>query len=164
VGQPPGGNAFNDYATRNHFNLLHKDEVGGRVRRSRPTQTPAATALSAEQKVTEQADEAAKAEAAAQAEAAKAAAQAEQKAAEQAEAVKRAAPFIEAVKTIVLMELPTAFDKPLGDLNEAEGHQLAGWQASLFKGIGNSKLRDVKSEPDLQAAWKFWRAAQGVPV
>jgi hypothetical protein len=57
------------------------------------------------------------------------------------------------VKRSILMEMPTAFGKPLGDLTEAEGRQLAGWQTALFAGIGDRRLRDVKSEADLQAAW-----------
>jgi hypothetical protein len=107
--------AFNDYATRNHFNLLVRDETGS-VRRSRP-----AARLTPEQ---------------------------------QQAAAKRAETIEAAVKQIVLMELPTPFGKPLGDLTEAEGRQLTGWQASLFDGLGDKRLRDAKSELDLQAAWE----------
>jgi hypothetical protein len=111
---------FNDYATRNHFNILYKEEVSGPVRRSRPTKTLSAAQATAEKTT----------------------------------AATRADTIMETVKSIVLMELPTPFDKPLGDLTEAEGRRLTGWQSSLFAGIGNKRLRDAKSEAELRAAWK----------
>jgi hypothetical protein len=111
-------NAFFDYCTRNHFNLLYKDERGAAGRKSR---RQAKVALTAEQ---------------------------------EAAIAKRAKTILAAAKAIALMELPTPFGKPLGDLTEAEGHELTGWQASLFDGIGDQRLRDVKSEKDLQAAWR----------
>jgi hypothetical protein len=121
---------FNDYCTINHYNLLYKDEIGSRVRRSRPRQTPIA-ALPAEQKV--------------------------------AAFEQKTNLAMETVKKIVIMEMPTAFldsngkPRPMGDLNETEGLQLTGWQASLYKGIGNSKLCEAKSEADLWAARNGWQ-------
>ena len=72
---------------------------------------------------------------------------------QKAEAEKRAAPIIESIKKLVLMELTTPFNKPLGDLNEAEGCKLTGWQATVFTGIGKQKLRDARTEADLHAAF-----------
>jgi hypothetical protein len=115
--------AFDNYCTRNHFNLLYKDEHGGFVRRSHPARASAVT-VTVEQRETAK-----------------------------AEAAKRAAPIIENIKRIVLMELPTPFGKPLGDLNEAEGCKLTGWQATVFAGIGKQKLRDARSEADLHKAF-----------
>ena len=116
--------AFNDYCTRNHFNILYRDETGGVVRRSRPRTPP--TAATGQQQDAKTADM----------------------------VVERVATAIETFKMIVLMEMPTPFGKPLGDLTEAEGSQLTGWHASVFNGIGNHPLRDVKTEAELQAAWR----------
>lgn len=114
--------SFNDYCTRNHFNLLRRDEQ---------LRLHAATRRQPRVTVTE-----------------------EQRAVETRAAEHRANETINAIRQIVLMELPTPFDKPLGDLTESEGKQLTGWHAKLFEGIGNRKLREARSENDLQAAWR----------
>lgn len=108
---------FNDYAVRNHANLLAADEREGLRRKQK-------TAL-AEQAIADK------------------------------EVAMRMDAVMETVKNIVLMELATPFGKPLGDLTGAEGRRLTGWQRLLFAGIGNKRLRDVKSEAELQAAWKL---------
>jgi hypothetical protein len=120
--------AFNNYATRNHFNLLHKDELSGSKRIRVSTAAPTAVATTSAKVI-------------------------EQRAAAKTAAVARTAPIIKNITNIVLMNLPTPFGKPLGDLNECEGRKLSGWQATVFNGVGKRKLRDVKSEADLQTAF-----------
>jgi hypothetical protein len=116
--------AFNNYATRNHFNLLYKDEKDPIVRRSKP-RPKAVPAVTAEQEKV---------------------------------VAERVGKVTAAVKGIVLMELPTALTdangnpRPLGDLNEAEGNQLTGWAMAVFDGIGKRKLRDARTEAELQTA------------
>lgn len=110
--------SFNNYTTRNHFNLLQRRIETPLVRRTRPRVSP------------------------------------EQRQQETQQAQQRAEQTVDTIRQIVLMELPTGFGKPLGDLTESEGMQLVGWQASLFAGLGNKRLREAKTEADLQAAWK----------
>jgi len=112
--------AFDNYCTRNHFNLL---QAPPRRRAARAAETSASTAATATP------------------------------AAVKEEAEKRSVTIFEKMKNIVLMELPTPFGKPLGDLNEMEGCKLSGWQSMLFAGIGKRRLRDVKSEKSLHEAF-----------
>jgi hypothetical protein len=78
---------------------------------------------------------------------------AEQRKRQQLENEKRTDGIIEKIKKIFLMELPTPYDKPLGDLNEVECLKLGGWYATVGRGVGNNQVRSVKTEADLQKAF-----------
>jgi hypothetical protein len=55
---------------------------------------------------------------------------------ERTEAAKRA-------DRTVIMEMSTVFGKPLGKLTGAEGRQLDGWQAEVFKDVGDADVLDA---------------------
>jgi hypothetical protein len=71
----------------------------------------------------------------------------------EAEHQKRTSSIAQKIKQITLMEMPTPYDKPLGDLNEAECLKLGSWYAAVGKGVGNKHVRTVKTEADLHAAF-----------
>jgi hypothetical protein len=69
---------------------------------------------------------------------------------ERTEAAKRA-------DRTVIMEMSTVFGKPLGKLTGAEGRQLDGWQAEVFKDVGDADVLDsVKTEEELHAIHDRW--------
>lgn len=78
----------------------------------------------------------------------------EQQEADRAEAERTAKDRLSALSHTILMNLPTPFGKPLGELTGREGRKLVGWQSQAFKGVGDTKrLRDVKSEIELRKIW-----------
>jgi endogenous inhibitor of DNA gyrase (YacG/DUF329 family) len=69
---------------------------------------------------------------------------------ERTEAAKRA-------DRVVIMEMSTAYGKPLGKLTGAEGRQLDGWQAEVFKDVDDADVLDtVKTEEELHAIYDRW--------
>jgi hypothetical protein len=126
--------AFNDYCTVNHYNVIKREEDEARgLRRPRPglrvVTSTEATVTSAKRR----GDQAAASEA----------------------AIREVAPIIESIKKIVLMDLATPFGK-LGDCTGAQGRKLTGWMKNAFRGVSDKqKLRDVKTEADLHKLLKL---------
>lgn len=121
--------AFNDYATTNHFNIIQQDETTrhAKKKQTRARQTPPPLAV----RIATQA----------------------------AAALEAAAMLNRAKHAAVndwLLEQVAPNGKPLGDCTGTELSQFSGYYRELAKGVGpQQKLREVKTGDDVAAARTF---------